>query len=138
MYAPEKLRIYPHMLPADVGLWERFLERYGHEFAGFDYDVHVGGRIERQSQWTDEIYEMGSSLVAKRIDAIGYRPGETWIIEVKPEAGVTSVGQLVTYRILYISKFAPIVPLVCVLVCSNILPDEEAVMSHLGFRTYVV
>lgn len=138
MYAPEKRHKYPHMLPADVALWERFLERYGHEFAGFDYDLHVGGRIQRQSEWTEETFSMASALTAKRIDAVGYKLGETWIIEVKPEGGVTSVGQLVTYQILYISKFAPIVPLVCALVCSNILEDELAVMEHMGFKTYVV
>lgn len=138
MYESKRLRRYPHMLPADVRIWERFIKRHGHEFAGFEYDVHVGGRVEKVSGWTNETFRMASSLTSKRIDAVGFKAGETWIIEVKPEAGVTSVGQLVTYQILYISKFGPIVPTRCVLVCENILPDEEAVMNYMGFMTVVV
>jgi len=138
LYPAEKLYKYPHMLPADVEIWERFLDRHGTEFSGFDYDVHVGGSVERLDSWSDEYYRGFCTLAAKRIDAVGYKPGEVWLFEVKPEAGVTAVGQLVTYRDLYLAERGPVGVVVCCLVCENILPDELGVMDRLGFKVFVV
>ena len=126
------------MLPADVKLWDRFLDRYGHEYSGFRYDVHVGGEIEKESHWTGKVVSMASWLASKRIDAVGFKPGETVIFEVKPEAGVTAVGQLITYRMLYLEKYPPIGVVSCALVCENILPDERRVLEAQGFMVYVV
>lgn len=126
------------MLPADVGVWNRFLDLHGFEFVGFRYDVHVGGEVERQSAWTEKVFLMASHLAAKRIDAVGYKAGETTIFEVKPEAGVTAVGQLVTYRMLFIEKYAPIGALTCALVCGNATIDEKRVLEELGFKVFVV
>lgn len=126
------------MLPADVAVWDRFLDLYGHEFVGFRYDVHVGGEVERQSAWTKKIFHMASWLAAKRIDAVGYKAGETWIIEVKPEAGVTAIGQLVAYKMLFIEKYRPIGRLECALICGNALPDERRVLGAQGFKIFVV
>jgi hypothetical protein len=126
------------MLPADVAVWNRFLDRYGHEYSGFRYDVHVGGEIEKISKWTDKVVNMSSWLASKRIDAVGYRPGVTVIFEVKPEAGVTAVGQLITYRMLYLEKYPSVGEVKCALVCSNVLPDERRVLEAQGFTVYVV
>lgn len=126
------------MLPADVAVWDRYLDKFGHEFVGFRYDVHVGGEVERQSVWTQKIYHMASWLAAKRIDAVGYKAGETTIFEVKPEAGVTAVGQLVTYKMLFIEKYSPVGLLTCALVCANATIDETHVLEAQGFKVFVV
>lgn len=126
------------MLPADVGVWDRFLDSHGYGFTGFRYDIHVGGEVERISGWTDKIYHMASWLAAKRIDAVGYKAGETWLFEVKPEAGVTAVGQLVTYKMLFLEKYRPIGRLECALVCANATIDERRVLEAQGFKVIVV
>jgi hypothetical protein len=126
------------MLPADVAVWDRFLDKHGFGFVGFRYDVHVGGEIEKRDEWTEKTIQMASWLAAKRIDAVGYKAGETWIFEVKPEAGVTAVGQLVTYRMLYIEKYRPIGRLECALVCGNATIDERRVLEAQGFKVFVV
>lgn len=138
IYDPQKLSKYPHMLPADVALWERWLDRHGDFFSAVEYDVHVGGAIERLPVWSDQLVEMASTLAAKRIDVVGHRPGEVWIIEVKPEAGTSAIGQLVSYRILYIEKFKPATEPVCCLVTDNLVPDERFLLDHLGFKFFVV
>lgn len=126
------------MLPADVEVWDRFLDQHGYEFVGFRYDVHVGGEVERQSDWTKKIFQMASWLAAKRIDAVGYKAGEVCIFEVKPEAGVTAVGQLVTYKMLFIEKYRPLGRLECALVCANATIDEKRVLGAQGFKVFVV
>lgn len=138
MFSPDERGRYPHMLPADVELWDRFLNEYGREFVGFRYDVHVGGAIEQASRWTGKVREMASWLASKRIDAVGYGPGVTVIFEVKPEAGVTAVGQLITYRMLFMEKYPVAGVVKCALVCSNVLPDERRVLVAQGFMVYVV
>lgn len=126
------------MLPRDVAVWDRFLDAHGFEYVGFRYDVHVGGEVVKQSAWTDKIFYMASWLAAKRIDAVGYKAGETTIFEVKPEAGVTAVGQLVTYKMLFIEKYRPIGLLTCALVCANATIDETHVLEAQGFKVFVV
>lgn len=138
LFTPDERGHYPHMLPRDVDVWNRFLDQQGFEFVGFRYDVHVGGEVERKVGWTEKTIMVASYLAAKRIDAVGYKAGETWIFEVKPEAGVSAVGQLVTYRLLYIDKFRPIGRLVCALVCANATIDERHVLEDQGFKIFVV
>lgn len=138
LYAPEKLHAYPHMLSADVILWEKWLDRYHDFFTAVEYDVHIGGAVERMSHWTQDIIEMASTLAAKRIDVVGHRPGETWIIEVKPDAGTTAIGQLVAYKILYAERFSPVGKIECALVTNNLILDEKFLLERLGFKWFVV
>lgn len=138
VYPAEKLRKYPHMLPADVGLWERFLDKYGSRFSNFRYDVHVGGHLERSEWMGDETWAMAQVLAAKRIDAVGYRPREVWIIEVKPESGCGAIGQLVVYSMLFPRSGYVGKRLVRALVCENITPDDRFVMEGLGYEYFIV
>lgn len=138
MYPPEKLARYPHMLPNDIEIWERFLDLHGNEYDGFDYDVHVGGVVERMSHWTDEEFRTYLSLAAKRIDAVGHQGQRITLFEVKPEGGVTSVGQLFTYRELYIHDFMPEEIPSIALVCKNVMLDEIYVLEKLGAEVFVV
>jgi hypothetical protein len=126
------------MLPADVAVWERFLKLYPHMFDSFDYDVHVGGDVERKEEWSDETFKMWSAISSKRIDVVGYKEGEVWIIEVKPEAGLTALGQLVGYKQLYIRDFKPVVKVECALVCFNMAPEERELLETQGFHYFVV
>jgi hypothetical protein len=138
MYPPEKLAKYPHMLPADVDIWERFLDKYAQEYDGFDYDIHVGGVVERLARWSVEEHAVYSSLAAKRIDAVGHQGKRIVLFEVKPQGGVTAVGQLFAYRELYIKDFMPAETPAVALVCSNVLPDEVYVLNQLGAEVWVV
>lgn len=138
IYEAEKLRKYPHMLPADVALWERFLSRYSGFFTTVEYDVHVGGAVERLSAWSDKFTLEASWLAAKRIDVVGHKPGEIWLIEVKPEPGTAAIGQLVAYRILYLLKYTPSANVICALVSDYLVPDEKVILEKLGFKWFVV
>jgi hypothetical protein len=129
---------YPHMLPADVEIWDRYLIDHITDYVRYDYDVHVGGSVEGLESWGAETIAMAHALAAKRIDVVGYRPGEICIFEVKPEAGVTAVGQLVMYEQLYQEDFHPEELVTCCLVCENVTPDERRVIERLGFKVLVV
>lgn len=138
IYEPEKLRNYPHLLPADVAIWERWLARHGDFFTAVEYDVHVGGAVERKPEWSDEFTQEASYLAAKRIDVVGHKTGEIWIIEVKPEAGVSALGQIMCYKILYKKKYNPTSKMIGCLVTDYLVPDEKILIDELGFESFVV
>ena len=92
---------YPHMAPADVEVWEQYLKFHRAEWDSFDYDVRVGKGVDPGPAFPANIRRDAMMLTQKRIDVVGYRGEETWIIEVKPRAGLGAVGQLVGYKTLY-------------------------------------
>lgn len=132
----QKQRKYPHMLPADVALWERFIDRNPGYFSRVEYDVHVGGGLDIQEWWTDSERQAYSWLAAKRIDVVGHRNNQIYIIEVKPEAGISAIGQVLCYRMLYREKYKPTAALVGCIVTDYITPDERWISSQLNLVVF--
>lgn len=93
------------MLPRDKAIWDRFLEQHGSYFERFDYDTHVGEGIGDIAGETDQTRRIALALTQKRIDAVGYKGSEIWVIEIKPYAGLSAIGQVVSYEILYNKDF---------------------------------
>src|SRR5512138_974790 len=118
-----KNRLYPHLLPEDIVLWERFLSLHGPEFSHFEYDVRVGQGRPIGDSYPDNIRQMAIDLSQRRIDAVGYTSTELYIIEVTVSAGLKAVGQLITYPILYTETFRPSRPLHPLLVTEALQPD---------------
>jgi len=101
----EKLRKYPHMLPNDIEIWERFLRNFPALFDRIDYDLHVGdarGFSEGDPDWKRRLAE---ALTKFRIDAVGWQGERPTIIEVKPYASLSALGQLLGYRYFFQRDF---------------------------------
>ena len=96
---------YKHMLPRDKAIWDRFLEQHGSYFERFDYDIHVGEGVGDIVGIDEMTRRIALSLTQKRIDATGYRGSETWFLEIKPKAGLSAIGQVIAYEILYGKQF---------------------------------
>ena len=104
--AIEHLRFrYPHMLPRDKFLWDRFLGIHGKYFDRFDYDIHVGEGIGKIYGYPENIQRMAKLLTQKRIDAVGYHGDEVWVFEIKPHAGLSALGQVTAYEALWNKQF---------------------------------
>ena len=131
-------REFPHLLPDDIKVWKRFLSLFGQEYSHFDYDVRVGYGRDPGSTFSVKIRQMGIDLSQRRIDAVGHRPDRLDIIEITHSAGLTAVGQLLSYPILYGHMFNPSLPLVPILVCSEIQTDIENPLTDLHIPYYVV
>src|SRR5574342_442583 len=93
-YESKKLHKYPHMFALDIAIWDRFLDRFGDEFLGVDYDVKVGSGTEPVEGLGEEYRRMQGILSKYRIDAVGYTRNTICIIEVKPNARTTALGQI--------------------------------------------
>ena len=120
---------YKHMSPYECLLWDEYLYRFQDFYDRFEYDVHVGEGSTLPGVTTPEFLAAGKLLTQKRIDAVGYRPGEIWIYEVKPDAGLSALGQLLAYRDLYTRQFLPGESIHLALVTDHLSPDDEFLLN---------
>ena len=129
---------YPHMAKLDREVWTRFLDRHAAEFSGFAYDVALGGRVIEGLE-LDEPTKLGWQYnTALKIDAIGFKDEEAWVIEVKPEANVAAFGAALAYTILCEKEQFITQRLIPVIVAEYIHADVAYVCQQLSVTTVQV
>lgn len=115
---------YPRMSSEDTEIWKRFLVQYGDNFSSFDYDFKVGDGVIPDLPIPENFLKDFQELTKKRIDAIGYNSSGVTIIEIKPRAGTSGLGQLLTYKNLFVKSY-PNVNIAALLLVCEIATDEE-------------
>lgn len=110
------------MKPADVHIWEKYVRANPELFLSCDYDYCVG----QTPDWLDDDDDAQNAklgkLYLKKIDVLGYAQDHIAIIEVKPFAGSSALGQILGYNILFRDKHpdAPrTVPTIVTNICQN-------------------
>jgi len=129
---------YVHMLPVEREIWDRWYQKYGNLFYEYQYDVRVGEGIDVRPEWGDEIARMAKLLTQKRIDVVAYRPGEIWIIEVKPHVGTGAYGQIRVYEKLLRQKVGEETVIRLAFVCETIDPDVAKILAAEGITVWQV
>ena len=67
-----------------------------------DYDVKVGlGRLP-QEELEEKYKKDWRDLTRKRIDAVAWSENNVFLIELKPRAGLSSIGQIIGYSELWV------------------------------------
>lgn len=122
----------PQMLQADIPLWWKFVDQFGGWFEKFYYNVRVGGPDISKIQGSEEIKKMWYASTAKRIDVIGERTKDLWIIEVAHSPYLRAVGQMVSYE--YLWNLDPKInkPVKSLLLCPYIDADLLIILKHTG------
>ncbi len=129
---------YPHLIGNDTEVWHRFILLYPNKFDTVDYDVHIGKGVS-----TDPIPDKSSKiywadLTKKRIDVVAWKNDFVTIIEVKKRVSLSTLGQILGYKFLYLREH-PEIPVVSVLiVCSSIDQDDIDVLKHYGINFVIV
>jgi len=129
---------YKHMLPEEEILWDRFLSTHEKEYLYFEYDVHIGKGIPPPPETPPEYVRMIKATSQKRIDAVGYTPEAIHIFEVRPHAGLPSLGALLGYKTLYTDTFKPTKPLTLNLVSDILSPDDEKLFRDNKINIFLV
>ncbi|TAK58898.1 hypothetical protein EPO14_01105 [Patescibacteria group bacterium] len=107
MYKYGKLPHYPHMMPADVAIWERFIDAFPGAYDACQYDVKVG-TVPGFVEGAEHTHEQAQApLYLRKIDVVAYKAEQIDIIELKPNASMSSIGQVNGYRILFVRDFNP-------------------------------
>ena len=127
-----KNRLYPHLMPDDIVVWERFLDHFGDLYAHFDYDVRVGRGRPAPDTETAGIQKMATDLSQRRIDAVGHSLGHSTIIEITTGIGMTAIGQIQIYPRLYRNTFNITTGIRSLLVGSHLQDDIEGPLIELG------
>ena len=135
---PTPKRKYAHLLPKDTEIMTRYLRQWGKRLEAIAYDVHVGEGIDVGTEYPPEIVRMTSSISRMRLDALARQDGKYIIIEAKPSAGVTAIGQVLSYFYLIADSYPTIKPLKMLIVTDFLRPDVLKVCRHYKIWTAVV
>jgi len=132
--APEPTGHYPHFEKHDAVIWERFLDVYGAQFEQVAYNVALGGvRLEQED--IDPAARAGwQYTTALRPDVIALRGQDVWLIEVKPSARASALGQALCYAVMAERDGAWSLPLVACVVTDQTTPDIRYCAAQLGVR----
>lgn len=113
---------YPHMMPHDVHIWEKYVRANPGLFLSCDYDVPIGPTPDWLDDELDAEQGRQGFLYRKKIDVVAYAADYVALIEVKPSAGSSALGQILGYQVLFKQDFpnAPrTVPMVVTNQCQN-------------------
>lgn len=138
IYKFEKLNSYPHMKPRDIEIWERFLEKYPGLYSSCQYDFHVGDPppfnplMDNDEDWNQD------ALYRLKIDAVGHNTDRIDIIEVKPDAGPSAIGQVMGYRVLYTRDENPKTEVGMAIVTDKERPNMAYLCKLSGISLFVV
>jgi hypothetical protein len=124
------MRKYPHLLPADAALWDQFITANQSFASSLEYDIHVGQGRDPGDQFDPTIRNTAILLSQRRIDVVATHPAHIDIIEVSTTAGLTQVGQLMTYPLLYQQTYSPTLPLRPLLICRQFQTDAQPAFNE--------
>jgi hypothetical protein len=126
------------MSDADSELWSQFLEQEGLDGSQFTYDVQLGSKKAEAPADDERGQRLYRALFAKRADALRFTEGATELYEVKPQADLRVLGQLLVYADLIATKLRPDRPVEMHLVTRELDPDIELSLSLRGVEVHVV
>ena len=129
---------YPHMKPADVDIWERFVGSNRGFFDTVDYDFHIGEGADFLPTGEDTPDGRENRLYQRKIDVVGYIGEGVWLVEVKPVADMFALGQILTYNGLILkTKLLDRDPKLMV-ICSKILNEMKGIYAAFDIGVAVV
>lgn len=97
-----------------------------------DYDVKVGEGRDYSTLPEDKFSEDLKYLSKKRIDVVGFRGDEIFVIELKPKADLRAIGEAFGYASLYREIGPADKRIQPVVITDEILPDIQNVCSKMG------
>lgn len=144
-FGESKRTYYPGLLPAEAHVWRAWLRSHESEFDAFRYNVYVGPGVTVPK----DLLTHGDPLEARyveawtkatqfKIDAIGLRGEDWWIIEVEDRLGPTAIGQLQTYQTLLPQTVVGANPTELAVVTRTVQPGMLDVAEQAGVLVFVV
>lgn len=129
---------FRHMRPDEARMWADFLTGANIPPNQLAYDVELGNGMTPQPDWPDFVKRMVAHLTRKRADVVWTTPNAIYIIEIKSRIGTTLVGQLLTYRLLYIQQFKPQQPVEIIALAKRLAPDMDIILEALGIAYFLL
>lgn len=134
----EKGNWYPHMSEVDKILWEKFIEKHPNAYNSVQYDFHVGDPPPFNTLMDDGEDLNQDKLYRLRIDALGHIRGNVDVIEIKPNASPSTIGQIKGYKALYAREGLTKGIIGMVIITDKIRPNMEFLCKTEGIRLILV
>jgi hypothetical protein len=120
------------MALAEAAVWHAFRRTNAGRITQLYYNVHVGTVPGDDPNASDADRRLRAQLYAKRVDVIALAPPETWVIEVKPRANPSALGQLLVYVPLVTARCPSWPRLRPMIVAASIDADAATLCHSLG------
>ncbi len=130
----EKRYRYPHMAPLDVAIWERFITANTDIFEVVSYDVPVGEGAGFDTLVNPATGGDVNKLYQRKIDVVGRKNGMFFVVEVKPRASTSAIGQVKGYVTLFKRDYTINEPVVPIIVTDSLLPEMELLAKSEGVQ----
>lgn len=129
---------YPHLMPEDVAVWERFIDAFPDMYERVQYDVHVGYVPDFVTDNEDGSMRAQAALYRKKIDVVALVQDQIDIIELKPRCTMSTIGQVLGYKFLYLKEYTPPVQPKAIVICGQTSPDVVEYAADSGVQIVVV
>lgn len=129
---------YPHLLPGDVKLWEIFLAGDHPNILNVTYDVHLGPGAQIPTNLPENIKRMAKAITQYRVDVVIHQPNSIPIVEIKPQAGLTALGQALGYAFLYKKERSPALPVRPTVLTNFLKPGLEPLYKTYDVNVWLV
>lgn len=126
------------MKPADINIWESFIEKYPNAYKSCLYDFAVGDPPPFNPLGNDGEDLNQDALYRLKIDVVGRTDGQIDIIEVKPNAGPSAIGQVKGYKALFIRDEQPKEKVNMVIITDKLRPNIEYLCKQEGVSIIAV
>lgn len=137
-YPYEKRSWYPHMMPEDVAVWNRFIDKFPDAYETCQYDFTVGSVPDFVKADPDADQASMERLYKKKIDVVARIANNIDIIELKPTCNMSTIGQVKGYKHFYVRDVKPAVTPRPVVVCGAASQDVIEFAKDEGVEVIVV
>jgi hypothetical protein len=96
---------YPAMQVDEILVWQAWLMQHQTEYERFDYNVRLGTNVDPGPDFPPNIRKAAIAINSLRVDAVGWQGSQPTIFEVKRRAAPNNIGQLLTYKHLWVDQF---------------------------------
>lgn len=119
---------YPHLLRANVAVWDAWLRLMPNAFKHVWYDVHVGTAVPTPGGPNSMLSRISRGITRKRIDVVAWDGLLFHVIELKPWANAEALGQCLIYYRLFQQEYRPIKTAKAVVICWR--PEADVVYDY--------
>ena len=134
----EAMPHYAHMRPADVEIWNVFIEQNPNRFWWVYYDFRVGEPEEVDHDCLDCVRVAWHDLTRWAVDVIAEDEKAIYVIEIKPHANAKALGQAKSYAELFTLEHTPAKKVVPVVLTDLRIASTAKAAAAMGIEVWVV
>jgi len=134
----EKRHWYDNLRENETFIWNRFIEKYPDAYDEVIYNLHLGEGATIPPGTEENIARDFKLLTQYKVDVVGFDKNKIDIIEIKPYAGASAIGQVISYGELYKKDIDPAATPNLVILTDQLRPDTAILAEKLNIKIIVV